>query len=278
MQTENGTFQTTDGQSLFWKAFLPEGEIKAVLQVFHGISEHIDRYVHVIDELVPAGFAVIGNDHRGHGRSSGKRCYVSSFQEYMDDEYRFRQEIVIPRFTGMPHFILGHSMGSIIAMHYVRQHPEGLRGLVLSGTGSTPGPLFNKATIMGLKLFSRLLPGLQIRSPLPPEVISHDPVEVRAYVNDPLVSTTITPRLVEQINAYLESGVKGLCALTLPVLIQFGSEDTSFRGQEELFRDIGARDKTFFRYDGLRHEVYNELIEGRTRALADLRVWMNNHL
>jgi acylglycerol lipase len=69
METKEGKFSAKDGFSIFWKAFLPDGKPKAVVHTIHGYAEHIDRYKNVIDEIVPAGYAVIGNDHRGHGRS-----------------------------------------------------------------------------------------------------------------------------------------------------------------------------------------------------------------
>jgi len=72
MNTINGTLRARDGTSLYWKAWLPEGTPRAVVHLIHGYAEHIDRYGNVVNELVPAGYAVFGNDHRGHGRSAGR--------------------------------------------------------------------------------------------------------------------------------------------------------------------------------------------------------------
>lgn len=278
MQTKEGRFTAKDGISLFWKAFLPDGPPKAVIHTIHGYAEHIDRYKNVVDELVPAGYAVIGNDHRGHGRSDGKRGHVNKFDDYIDDEHQFRTEIVRPMFPDIPYFILGHSLGSVIALCYVERHPEGIKALVLSGTGAGSGPAVPKFLQSLTKVLSKILPGIPVKSPLPPEFISRDPETVKAYVDDPMVYNVITPRLGEQLNTYIVLNARDAHKVKLPVLIQYGSQDTSFSGQEDLYTALGSADKTIKRYQGLKHEVYNELIEDRKVVLGDLHTWLDNHL
>ncbi|MRR39249.1 alpha/beta hydrolase [bacterium] len=278
MATETGNLITTDGLSLYWKAWFPEGKPRAVVHVMHGYAEHIDRYRFVVDELLPAGFAVFGTDHRGHGRSDGRRAYINSFEEYISDERQFRDEVIRRMLPDISYFILGHSMGSLIAMNFVEQYPEGIKGLVLSGTGSGPGPEISKALILATKVMSMILPKIHVKSPLPPEFISRDMDVVRAYVDDPLVFNIITPRLAEQMNTYTEIGASNSGKIKTPVLIQFGSLDTALSGQKELFDTIGAADKTFKRYEGLKHEVYNELPPDRAKVLSDLRTWLDAHV
>lgn len=278
MKTESGKLKTLDGLSLYWKAWLPDGKPKAVLQVVHGYAEHIDRYAFVMNELVPAGYALFGTDHRGHGRSDGRRAYVNSFQEFIDDQRQFRDEVVLKALPDVPYFVLGHSMGSLIAMNYAEQSPERLVGLILSGTGSAPGPEIGKPILIATRVLSKLLPKIHVKSPLPPEFISRDMDVVKAYVDDPLVFNVITPRLAEQMNTYTSIGASNAGRIKIPVLIQYGSIDTSFSGQKELFDAIGAADKTFKRYEGLKHEVYNELPPDRAKVLADLRTWLDAHV
>lgn len=278
MKTQTGMFVAKDGTSLFWKEFAPDNTPKAVVHIIHGYAEHIDRYGNVVSELLPAGYAVIGNDHRGHGRSEGRRGHVRSFQDFIDDEKQFRRDVIDKRFPGIPYFILGHSMGSLIAMNYVAQNAKDLRGLILSGTGSQPGADIPKMLIAATRILSKILPSLHVKSPLSPEFISRDKDVVQAYVNDPLVYNVITPRLACEMNRYVVMGAQNASQIKVPVLIQLGSKDTAFSGQKELFEMIGAKDKTFKSYDGLRHEVYNELIEDRTRVLTDLRHWLDQHV
>lgn len=278
MKTEAGTFKAQDGISIYWKGWVPDNAPKAVVQVIHGYAEHIDRYGNVVGKLLPSGYAVFGTDHRGHGHSDGKRGYVKSFQEFIDDEKQFYREVIKARFPGIPYFILGHSMGSLIAMNYVEQNAVDVKGLVLSGTGSLPGTDIPKILLTLTKILSRIMPAVHIKSPLPPEFISRDMDVVKAYVADPLVYNVITPRLAHEMNTYVVIGAQNAFKIKIPVLIQLGSKDTAFSGQKELFEMVRAKDKTFKRYEGLKHEVYNELMEDRVKVLADLREWLDRHL
>ena len=278
MNTREGRLTVKGGLALYWKAWLPGGTPRAVVHLIHGYAEHVGRYANVVGELVPAGYAIFGNDHRGHGKSGGKRGHVNNFKEFIDDERLFSLEVIRPALPDAPCFLLGHSMGSIIALNYAEQHPDGLKGLILSGTGSLPGKGIPRAIMAVTKVLSKLLPGIQVKSPLPPEFISRDPDVIRAYLEDPLVFDVITPRLAEQMQQYLRIGTSNAGKISMPVLIQHGSADTSFSGQRELLDGIAARDKTFMLYEGLRHEVYNELPADRARVLSDLQAWLDNHL
>ena len=169
-------------------------------------------------------------------------------------------------------------MGSLIAMNYVEQNAVDVKGLVLSGTGSKPGTDIPKALLTLTKILSKILPSVHVKSPLPPEFISRDINVVKAYVNDPLVYNVITPRLADEMNRYVVIGAQNAFKIQVPVLIQLGSRDTAFSGQKELFEMIGAKDKTLKLYEGLKHEVYNELAVDRIKVLADLRSWLDGHL
>ncbi len=227
MNTRDGHLTAKDGLSLYWKAWIPDGAPKAVLHILHGYAEHVERYRNVVHALVPAGYAVFGEDYRGHGKSKGKRGHVERFQDYIDDTRQFALDVIRPSFPGIPCFMLGHSMGSIVAVNYVVQYESHLKGLVLSGTGSLPGKGISKAIIALTKILSK------------------------------------------QMQTYLLIGASNAQRISLPVLIQNGSEDASFSGQQELFDSIAAKDKTYKLYEGLRHEVYNELPADRIGLCVD---------
>lgn len=277
MKTTSGNFTAQDGTSIFWQGWTPDKAPKAVVQVIHGYAEHIGRYTNVVGELIPAGYAVFGTDHRGHGKSQGRRGYVLSFQEFIDDERKFFRDILQKQFPGIPYFVLGHSMGSLIAMNYVEQDANGIKGLVLSGTGSLPGTYAPQILLSITKVLSKILPSIHVKSPLPPEFISRDMDAVKAYRADPLVYNVITPRLAHEMNRYVTIGAQNAVGIQIPVLIQIGSQDIAFTGQQQLFEAIGAADKTFKLYEGLKHEVYNELPADRAKVLGDLKNWLDRH-
>ena len=278
MKNQSDKITTKDGKSIYWEAWLPDGKPKAVVHVIHGFAEHINRYGSIVNDLVPAGYAVCGNDHRGHGKSDGKRGHVSSFQVFIDDEKEFCRQVIKAKFAGIPYFVLGHSMGSIIAMNYVEQVVDDIRGLVLSGTGSQTGKDIPKLLLTVTSILSRILPSIHIKSPLPPDFISRDKDVVKAYIDDPLVYNVITPRLAHELNSYVVIAAQNSSKIKIPVLIQIGSKDTAFSGQKELFEMIGAKDRTFKLYEGLKHEVYNELPIDRIKVLNDLRSWLDAHV
>lgn len=277
MVSNEGKLLSGDGFNLFWKAWIPDAKPKAVIHIIHGYAEHVDRYKNVVDELVPDSYLVIAKDHRGHGRSDGKRGHVKSFEQYIEDERTFYKEIIERDYNGIPYFVLGHSMGSIIALNYADRYQDDINGMILSGTGSKPGKAIGKAIVLLSKIGSRLFPGVHVKSVLPPEFISRDPDTVKAYVDDPLTYDVITPRLAEQMYTYLDLGFSKAGNISIPVLIQCGSADTSFSGQEELYNAMASNDKTIKIYEGLKHEVYNELEEDRKLVLKDLHNWLNEH-
>ncbi len=277
MKSNEGRLISNDGLNLFWKAWIPEAKPRAVVHIIHGYAEHVGRYKNVVDELVSDNYLLIGKDHRGHGKSEGKRGHIKSFEQYISDDRAFFKEIIEKDYPDTPYFVLGHSMGSIIALNYAEKYQADMAGLILSGTGSKPGKAIGKAIVLLSKIGSMLFPNIHVKSVLPPEFISRDPDVVKAYVDDPLTYDVITPRLAEQMYTYLDLAFKNAPSINIPVLVQCGSADTSFSGQDELYNAIASQDKKISIYEGLKHEVYNELEKDRIKVLKDLHDWLNEH-
>jgi len=275
MTTEQTGFLTNRKEMrIFWRRLAPAGEIKATVLVVHGWAEHSGRYGNVYDALLPLGFQIFALDHQGHGKSEGLRSYVDRFGDYVDDLYQLYREQIVGQLGGKKFFVLGHSMGASIAMHYAAAHAGELAGLVLSGTGSTLAGTPKLLTFLS-KFLSELVPKVGVKSPHPNEFISHDPAVVEAYSKDPLVfAPHITIRLGAEFYQGTIEGAEMLSQLTIPLLIIYGSEDTSFAGQNKLFERYRGEDRTIYCYAGARHEVFNEIPEYKDKALADLKTWL----
>lgn len=277
MEHRQGKITGLGSLELFWQAWLPERP-RAMVLVIHGFGEHSGRYDNVVQTLVPSGFGVWSIDHRGHGRSQGLLGHVDSFSDYVEDVHTFYQQVVAPETAGLPLFVLGHSMGSIIAMNYVPKYRNTLAGCILSGTGAGSPAAGGKVLRSATSLLSRVAPRSRIKFPLPPEFISRDPEVVQAYKDDPLVHNKVSFRLAQGMNTGLNAGVAGIQGVDLPILLQCGSADEAFAGQQELFDSLEAGDKTLKIYQGLKHEVYNELEPDRRVVLADLLAWLQGSI
>lgn len=146
MQTETFAFDGYHGQRLPATTWLPEQEPKCILQIAHGMTEHIGRYTALAQELTRHGIVVAGFDLRGHGQNAGDPN-VASFGEggweaSIEDMHLFFA-VLAERFPGLPHYMLGFSLGSFLLREYVGRYPEGVAGAAILGTGYQPGPLLD---------------------------------------------------------------------------------------------------------------------------------------
>jgi lysophospholipase len=139
MNIIESSFEGLNGMKIYYQICLPE-KPKALVQIIHGGFEHTRRYKRVIEKLVSEKYLVFINDHRGHGKSQGKRNHITSFSEYAEDCYTLAQ-IIKKDHGNLPFFLLGHSMGSFVAQRYALDHQDELIGLILSGTGTGSYPL-----------------------------------------------------------------------------------------------------------------------------------------
>lgn len=276
MQHQEGHFQGIHKTPLYfqsWTALNPKG----LVIVIHGYGEHSGRYQNVVDALVPDVYALWALDHRGHGKSEGRRCYVNRFTDFLKDLEIFEKK-AREAHRELPVHLIGHSMGSMIANHYVAsRQKQDYRSLTLSGTGAAPGPAIPGAVILLARLLSAIAPKLSLPSGVDPTFISHDQQVVDAYISDPLVENKVTARLACEMMRSLPDMITAAQRLKVPTMMQIGDEDESFHPDswDRLFSAIAVDDKVFKKYPGCRHEVYNEI--KNEAPLADLKDWINQH-
>ncbi len=277
MKHQTGTFSGVCNLSVYHQSWIPEGEIKAVVLVVHGLGEHSGRYDNVVNYLVPRGYAVYGLDHIGHGKSGGDREFVRSFEDYTDTLTTF-YNLVRGWHPETPIFLLGHSMGGLIVTYYLLDHSAGFQGSIISAPAITvPGDI-TQGTITAAKILSKIAPKMGMMQ-LDANDISRDPEVVRVYVNDPLVFTGKTPvrLMAEMLKAMIRVNAE-MEKISLPLLFLHGSEDklAPVIGSENLNLRAGSGDKTLKIYEGLFHEVFNE--PEHERVLEDVAAWLDAHL
>jgi len=275
MEHTEGRFTGRKGLSLYYQCWLPATDPKAILLVVHGWAEHSGRYTNLANYFVPKGYAICALDHRGHGKSEGLRGYVERFSDYLDDLKTFF-DIVRSEHGDTKIFLVGHSMGAIIATAYTVTvpHQQELAGLIVSGVGIKPGSSLSSALIPLARILSLLLPRLGIMV-LDASAISQDKAVVDAYVNDPLVYRgKITCRFGAEMLATLRKLPSEMPEINLPILIMHGTADRLCdpEGSRILYERANSRDKTLKLYAGFYHEIFNE--PGQKQVLADMEAWL----
>jgi acylglycerol lipase len=277
MAHSEGNFVTPDALTIYHEAWLPDGDPKAVVILLHGLAEHSGRYTHVAKALTDAGYAVHALDHRGHGKSDGKRTYVKSYADYQRDILQFRRLVEL-RHPGVPLFVLGHSMGGNLALGHVLDHQAGVRGMALSAPALAPGTSLSPTRIKLAKLLGKVAPGLRVEK-LSADAISRDPAVVAAYVADPLVfNGKVTAGAAAALLGSMESFPARYTELTLPILLQHGTADAlvDIAGTRQLEAGAVNAKVTTHYYDGLYHEVFNE--PEQAAVLADTVAWLDSVL
>jgi alpha-beta hydrolase superfamily lysophospholipase len=272
-----GDFKGVGSTKTYYQAWLPEGTAKAVLLVIHGLGEHCGRYMNVVNHLVPLGYAVYGYDHIGHGKSEGMREVVEHFEDYTNTLAVYC-EMVKSRQAGKPLFLVGHSMGGLIASWYLLDHQTDFRGAVISAPLVKAGGNISQVTIFMGKILSAIAPTMGLL-PVDARSISRDPEVVKAYLSDPLVFHGKTPaRLAAELLKAMKRVTSEANKIALPFLVVQGSADKLVdpAGAQMLYDKAGSKDKTIKTYEGLYHEVFNEPERGR--VLKDVETWLAAHI
>ena len=292
------------GGRLHCAIWTPEGEPKAVVQLIHGIAEHIGRYDEFARFLNAHGYVVAADDHMGHGGSveNGVKGYFSGgWLSAVEDEKRLYDEIAA-QYPALPYFILGHSMGSFLLRTYLYMYPGELSGAIISGTGWQPEAALRAGLALcrleqlriGETGCSKLLKELMFGAynkkfrpnRTPNDWICSDPAVVDAYTNDELCGFDATVGLTRDMLTGISMNQKkeNLAKMDkeLPVLFISGMQDpVGAMGEGVLacidaFKRAGIRHVTIRLYPEGRHEMLNEV--NRTEVYADILSWLEQRI
>jgi alpha-beta hydrolase superfamily lysophospholipase len=274
-----GNLTADNGVSLFYRHRPAETE-HARLVLAHGLGEHSGRYTHVIDRLAELGVSVWAMDHQGHGQRGGSRGHIDCFDQYLKD---LKQMIDLAKNgapDGMKCFLLGHSMGGLIALRFTETYKDAVDGVIASSPGLAPAMKIPAIKGGAAKLISNLWPTLTFDNELDPSHLSHDPAIVQAYINDPLVNRRISARWFTEFLSAMDATNSDVAAIHIPILMQVAGSDRLVDSQtsKNFFESLTTKDKTLFFYDDLYHEIYNELGQNRKKVLDDLIKWTENHI
>lgn len=290
MEHVEGRFTGAGGGQIYWQGWLPDGDVNGVVVISHGYAEHGGRYAHVAERLGSSGgtpdnegvaggggYACYAVDHRGHGRSDGRRGNVNRMSEVRIDLDRVIK-LAAAKHPGVPVFLLGHSLGGLIALDYVTSTDHShLRGLLLSGAFLIPS-VGSKVERVAAKVLSSVAPNLGVVAPLDSSTISRDAAVVAAYDADPLnYRGKIGARIGAEGLAAIDRVTARLKTLELPILVMHGVADQlSDPAAAQLVADgVSSQDLTVKLYDDLYHEIFNE--PEQDVVLGDVAEWLKTH-
>jgi alpha-beta hydrolase superfamily lysophospholipase len=265
-----GELEVSDGLRLHYRERRVSGAMAHIVLV-HGVAEHGGRYQGFLDFFAGHGIDVSVMDLRGHGLSAGRRVWVPAFESYLEDLELFLAHVVSP---GRPVFLVGHSLGGLIAVRFAETRHAPLRGLVVSGAALRPAIVPPAPATWLLQQVNRLSSATRVPRLVKAGQLSRDPAVVRQYEADPLVPRHLTTGLGV---AALEAGRLALAEadrIVAPTLVLHGGADAVVdpRGSEELLARLRVADKDLRAYPGLFHEIFNE--PEREEVLNDLFRWI----
>lgn len=267
------TLQTDDRIALYLHEWPAPGAARGTVLVVHGLGEHIGRYHTLAAKLNTAGWNVAGYDHRGHGRSDGKRGRIA------EDESMLRDlATVIDHFRGRfpgPLVLLGHSMGGLVVGRFVAEGVSDRRAawwrevdaLVMSSPALDPG--MSGVQKLLVATLGAIAPDLGVGNGLKPEWISRDPAVVAAYMADPLVHDRISPRLARFISDGGELARSRASAWRVPTLLMWAGADRCVAPSGSAAFAAAAPHELVTRrvFDGLYHEIFNEPERGEVMQM-----------
>lgn len=282
-------FTAEDGTLLYSLSQRP-ARPKASLLVVHGLAEHSGRYDSFAEEWLQKGFAVHRIDLRGHGRSGGSRGHVDKFSQYHNDieAWITHLESSGALTNDIPCFLLGHSLGGLIAAGFIANRTNILgiqiQGLVLSAPafGVPPRPWTPLQRWLSDKVPS-FFSKLQLPSGIAPEFLSHDKVVVQEFKDDPLVQNWVTPGFGRSLFNELDRLDRWAKKIRLPLLVLLAGEDkiVSNRATESFVSQIRKEHPQLLvslkRFPGSYHEIFNETAY-RHKAFVTIEDWMNSCL
>ena len=285
----------------------PDGEICGVVQIAHGIAEHIERYDAFASFLAENGFLVVGNDHLGHGQSINSEEDLGFFDEEdgwdtVVGDMRKLHSQVSQEYKGLPYFLFGHSMGSFLVRSFIIKYPKsGIAGAVICGTAQPGSTVMksgrtisraevarsnphNRSQMLNNIVFGSYNNGFEKRTDY--DWLTRDDAIVDAYVADPLCGFVPTAGLVsDMLNGMIYNSRRVNCDRMdpkLPVFFIAGDKDPvgdEGKGVQKIytyFLNAGMEDVTLKLYHNCRHEILNELC--KEQVMNDVLNWFKTKM
>ncbi len=301
-------FNSSTGKNkIHTRMCVPDGEVKAVVQIIHGIAEYIERYDDFMSFLASNGFVAVGTDHLGHGKSIENDEQKGFFADSDGWKYAVDDEEILRRamkenYTNVPQIAFGHSMGSFMARTHIIRFPDGFDAAIISGTGNQGAALVFGGLTMGNLItslkgphhYSKLLNDLAFGSynkiydnpRTSHDWLTRNEAVVDKYLADPLCGFIPSCSLFRDMMVGVKfiTNVKNLDAMNKDMPVYFMSGDMDPVGEcgkgvklaYDNFCKAGMKDVSIKLYEGGRHEMLNEI--NSDEVYADILAWINSKI
>ena len=252
-------WKTVDGLSMYSKIWEPEGAVKGIICLIHGVSEHIDRYQAQAEALTDAGYVLAGFDQRGFGKSAGRRGHTPSMEAYFDDIDSFIEEIRA-QYSDIPLFLYGHSMGGILVLAYTPIRCPSVRGAIVTSPGLNTALHGQVVKTVLLKLLGKVWPTFGFNSGIDIQMLSRDPTVWRQYAADPLVHTRITLGWANAMLNGIGLAFENASRFPVPILLMHGTGDRIALpdGTGKIAERLANGNVTLKWWDGFKHELHTD--------------------
>ncbi len=285
----------------------PDGAVRGVVQIAHGIAEHVDRYADFMRFLAENGFVCAADDHLGHGQSIEREEDKGFFAEKdgwwrVVDDLKTLHDTMKEKYPDVPYIFFGHSMGSFLARTYLIRYPDDCDAAIISGTGQQSPLLVNSGSTIASFLVKKngprgdgkVLNDIAFGSynkKIPHHYtefdwLSRDEANVKKYIDDPLcgfvAKCSLYRDMMEGIKFISDKKNAEKMNKLTPVYFMSGAADPVGdygKGVEKaykMFCDVGMKDVMMRLYPEGRHEMLNEI--NRKDVCRDILNWLNEHI
>lgn len=284
--------------------WIPEGEIKAILQISHGVTEHINRYNELAKYLTDRGILVVGNDHLGHGNTNGQRMYFgpSGSWNYIVKDMEKCKNIITEEYKEIPYFMLGFSLGSFALRTHLIDYKPQISGAIIVGTGYSNKIEIALGKFMAnqeAKKHSEENPTEKIRSltfgtynkkiknpKTECDWLCSSEKDLQVYLNDPLRGGCMSSGLFRELLSGMEytgdkNNIEKMAKDTSILMLSgdkdpVGKETKGVNKVYHLFKKANIQDVTLKYYNNLRHDILHE--ENKEEIYELIYEWIINHI
>lgn len=284
--------------------WIPEGKIKAILQISHGVTEHINRYNELAKYLTDKGILVVGNDHLGHGKTNGQRMYfgTSGSWNYIVKDIEKCRELITEEYKDIPYFMLGFSLGSFALRTHLIDYKPQISGAIIVGTGYSNNIEIALGTFMAnqeAKKHGEENPTEKIRNltfgtynkkinnpQTECDWLCSSQKDLQIYLKDPLRGGCMSSGLFRELLSGMKytSNKNNIEKMSKDLSILMLSGDKDPVGKEtkgvnkvyHLFKKSQIQDVTLKYYKNLRHDILHE--ENKEEIYELIYEWIINHI